>query len=126
MEKEGSFVERISRFSRQCCHVLTKSELLNYYVRRLHLTTREGDSQQLKLLPEMQSYDLSVVRQITLSIGRSHRALMDQQPPKTSQSQVLRPLKAKPTMFVVHNIHHARIYYVSVTADGYSHFQFYT
>lgn len=48
----------------------------------------------------MKSQDLSVVRQISFSIGKSHRALRDQQPPKTSQSRTHRLSNATPTIFV--------------------------
>ena len=99
-EDEGSFAERISKSSRQCRHEFTRIDLVNYYVRGLHPATREGVSQQLRMLSETQSQDLSVVRQIALSVGKGHRALLQSSRPTSSVPPSPRDRKAKPALFV--------------------------
>lgn len=91
-------MKEFQKASWQCRHFFIKSELVNYFVRRLHEASREGVSQHLYLLPEAQSEELSIVRQVSKSNGNSHWVLIQQQ---SSSNSTVPPAKCKASRLTI-------------------------
>lgn len=92
-EDEIVFAERISRASRDCCHVFSRHELVNFFVRGLRTEIRDDVQDRVRHLPVAQRGDLSVVRQTAAAVGRSlrHLAGVKQASPAKKQTPARQP-----------------------------------